>query len=79
MELFTVDTTKVRRKFKPYTAAEVKRINLLCNQNFGRYGLRWGFSHANIDDDDADVWTLDYWFIDPNDALIFSLKYLESV
>jgi hypothetical protein len=55
------------------------RINTLCNQEFGRYGVRWGFAHANPDDASIDAWTLEYWFKDPNDALIFALKHLESV
>jgi hypothetical protein len=79
MELFTVKTTKVKRKFNPYTSTEVMRINALCNQEFGRYGVRWGFAHANPDNADVDAWTLEYWFKDPNDALIFALKHLESV
>jgi hypothetical protein len=79
MELFTVKTTKVKRKFSPYTSTEVMRINTLCNQEFGRYGVRWGFAHASPDDASIDAWTLEYWFKDPNDALIFALKHLESV
>ena len=79
MELFTVDITKVKRKFSPYTSTEVMRINALCNREFGRYGVRWGFSHADPDDASIDAWTLEYWFKDPNDALIFALKHLESV
>lgn len=73
-----METTKVIRKFNPYTTTEVMRVNTLCNQAFGRYGIRWGFNHCNPDDVNGEAWTLEYWFKDPNDALIFALKHLES-
>ena len=78
MELFTVEPTKVIRKFNPYSEREVRRVNGICAQTFGKYGVRWGFEHFDDQDYDDNVWALEYWFKDPNDALIFALKCLES-
>ena len=67
--------TRVRRTWEPYTHAEVKRCLTQVRREFGIDKRRWYFRS-----DGSGLWSqysVDFYFADPHDAVIFALKYLE--
>lgn len=71
-------TTTVRYEFRPYSYEEVNRLLTKVRAEFGqpkRRG-RWNFETARTADTESNLWVVDFNFQDPDDALMFSLKYL---
>lgn len=70
--------TTVRKSWTCYDAAEISRFNRQVQQDLGWLNRNWGFDlHPFVHDPDGNIRvTIDYWFLDPHDATLFSLKYL---
>jgi len=65
--------TRVRRTWDPYNHAEVKKCLTQVRREFDIDKRRWYFCGSG----DHNRYTIDFFFRDPHDALIFALKYLE--
>jgi len=66
----------------PYSHDQVRDLLRCVRDDFGRPGLaqRWYFTSVTLDDEPTsrgwtNGWCLDFHFQDPNDAIVFALKY----
>lgn len=67
-------TPPVRVVFRPYDHDAVQNLLRGVRRDFGRPGERYRFL-SPADSHEANAWCLDFHFVDPNDAIMFSLKY----
>jgi hypothetical protein len=62
----------------PYNPDEVQALLQAVQKEFGRnkdrYYWKWALSTTKISAEDVD-WNMEFYFRDPHDAIIFSLKY----
>lgn len=68
-------TTPVRVKFKPYDHTEVNSLLKQLQNEYGWHGIRWYFRSVQDAESEDNSWLIDICFADPQDALIFSLKF----
>lgn len=64
--------TQVKIAFSPYNHDTVQTFLRGVYSDFGRDRTRW---YYNIDHSDPNDWIADFYFHDPHDAIVFSLKY----
>jgi hypothetical protein len=72
--IFLLHMKEFYRTFSPYSHKEVQSFHVAVSKTFGKIGQRWSIHHVN--DDDPNVWKLCYQFEDPNDGLLFALKFM---
>ena len=75
----TLPISSFRISFRPYNHEEVQALLKKAVKDFGPFGLdgkRWWFETATTPDDEINVWIVDFYFLEANDAIIFGLKYL---
>jgi hypothetical protein len=67
----------VRIRFSPYDHDQVQDFLFKVYQEFGRDKTRWYYRSPDIGElyPENNAWVLDFYFSDPNDAMIFGLKY----
>jgi hypothetical protein len=67
----------VRVVFAPYNHDDVQDTLKKVVKDFGRPGARWRYRSPDIGQTygEPNVWTLDFYFAEPHDAIIFGLKY----
>lgn len=66
----------VRVVFAPYNHAQVQEVLVQVVKDFGRPGNRWRYRSPDLGEaNEPNVWTLDFYFANPHDAIIFGLKY----
>ena len=66
----------VRITFDPYNHDQVQEFLIRVTREFGRDRGRWYYRSPDIGTIENNVWVLDFYFREANDALMFSLKYL---
>jgi hypothetical protein len=65
----------VRITFDPYNHDQVQEFLVRVTQDFGRDRGRWYYRSPDVGTVENNVWILEFYFRDPNDAMIFGLKY----
>jgi hypothetical protein len=75
MSDLTLPFPKVRITFDPYDHDAVQEFLVRIYQEFGRDKSRWYYRSPDIGTIENNVWVLEFFFRDPNDAVIFGLKY----
>jgi DUF971 family protein len=68
----TLSFTRIQRVWEPYVHAEVKQCLTQVRREFGMDKRRWQFRG----DGGHSRYTVNFYFRDPHDAMIFALKYL---
>jgi hypothetical protein len=71
----TLPFPSVRITFDPYDHDDVQKFLIRVYQDFGRDKGRWYYRSPDIVTIDDNAWVLEFFFRDPNDAVIFGLKY----
>ena len=69
------DQPPVRVVFAPYDHSEVQTTLRAVVKDFGRPGERWRYRSPDLEENENNVWQLDFYFANPHDAIIFGLKY----
>ena len=64
--------TQVKIEFSPYNHNTVQSFLRGVYSDFGHNRNRW---HYTVNSYYDDSWTLDFKFVHPHDAIMFSLKY----
>ena len=65
--------TKVKVTFSPYNNANVRKLLMKIQEDFGHDNKRWTW-HAINESENTNDWIVEFVFFDPNDALVFALK-----
>jgi hypothetical protein len=65
----------VQVHLKPYSNQVAKELIANVTREFGHPGVRWNWTVNTTTSQFYNDWVLDFWFKDPNDALVFGLKY----
>lgn len=73
----TLSTKPIRVWFRPYNHEDVQTLLQAVVKEFGRPGRRWRYRSPDLDEQETNVWCLDFTFANPHDAMVFSLKYLQ--
>jgi hypothetical protein len=73
----SLSTKPVRVWFRPYSHQAVQDLVKAVSIEFGRPGKRWKYRspQVGIDENEPNAWSLDFYFANPHDAVLFSLKY----
>ena len=73
----TLPISSFRISFRPYNHEEVQELLKKAVKDFGPFGSnrRWWFESAQTPDSEINVWIVDFYFREANDAMIFGLKY----
>ena len=65
----------VRITFDPYNHEQVQEFLGRVTRDLGRDRSRWYYRSPDIGTVENNVWILDFYFRDQNDATMFALKY----
>ena len=65
----------VRITFNPYDHEQVQEFLVRVTRDLGRDRSRWYYRSPDIGTVENNVWVLDFYFRDHNDAMMFALKY----
>ena len=66
--------TAIQRVYETYDPQEWMRLISSVNNEFGRSGKRWQWI-MNNELSQGNKWVVDFYFENPHDATMFSLKY----
>lgn len=66
--------TRVEREYREYDPHAWMRLIASVNDDFGRSGKRWQWI-MNNEKSVGNAWVVDFYFLDPHDAIMFQLKY----
>jgi hypothetical protein len=75
MSDLTLSFPSVRITFDPYDHDTVQEFLVQIYRDFGRDKSRWYYRSPDIGTIENNVWVLEFFFRDSNDAVIFGLKY----
>jgi hypothetical protein len=70
-----VRTHCVRIRFDPYNHPEAQKLIRSVRQEFPKWTDKERWSYSVPDNDEPNVWLLDFRFRDIEDAIVFGLKY----
>ena len=65
----------VRITFDPYNHEQVQEFLIRVTRDLGRDKSQWYYRSPDIETVEDNVWVLDFYFRDHNDAMMFALKY----
>lgn len=65
----------VRITFDPYNHEQVQEFLIRVTRDLGRDKSRWYYRSPDIGTVQDNVWVLDFYFRDRDDAMMFALKY----